>query len=293
MATSFTHTISNDAGSIFTPEAGRYHLYSSYGCPFATRAVVALKLKGLDSIVSVSQVHYKWTSETGWLFTEEYPDLVNSASSLREVYLKSDPDYKGRLSVPLLWDKKLGKAVSNESNEIIRIFNTAFDDLLPAGKHRDLDLYPSALRAEIDEINSLTEGDLCNGVFNAGWADSQEKYEEKALKVFAVLDRLEAILANQQYLAGSQLTEADVHVLPWILFFDIAMVITLKLNLKTIQHDYPTILRWAHKIYQTSSAGEAFNFDIIKKSFFELPKMNKVPLIPLGSGPNFAATPSI
>ncbi|KAI8873955.1 glutathione S-transferase [Ramicandelaber brevisporus] len=290
MATSFNNTISNDAGSIFTPESGRYHLYASYGCPFAMRTLVALKLKGLDGIVSVSQVHYKWTSEAGWLFTEEYPDHLYGASNLREVYLKSDPEYKGRVSVPLLWDKKLGKAVNNESHEIVRIFNTAFNGLLPAGEQRDLDLYPQSLRAEIDSISSWTQSDISTGVYAAGWADSQEKYETGARKVFAALDRIESILSKQRFLAGDQITEADVRVLPFILFFDVVFVITLKLNLKTIQHDYPAILRWAQTLYQTSSVGETFQVEYVKKSAFELEKITKVPLIPIGNGPNFASS---
>ncbi|KZP01982.1 hypothetical protein FIBSPDRAFT_880647 [Athelia psychrophila] len=215
-ASSFRNTI--EKGGKFDVEKDRYHLYVSYACPWATRALIVRKLKGLDEIIPVTVVSPRMGSN-GWPFAsvDKFPaadaDPLYNSEHVRDLYLKADPDYSGRFTVPVLWDKKNHTIVNNESSEIIRIFNTAFNDVIPADKAA-VDLYPQAHRAEIDEVNEWVYDTVNNGVYKSGFATTQEAYEKAVVQVFKSLDRLEGLLQGKDYLVGDTLTEADVRL--WV-----------------------------------------------------------------------------
>jgi putative glutathione S-transferase len=196
----------------FAPESGRYHLYISLACPWAHRTLIFRKLKGLEDAISLSIVD-PYMGENGWEFGSSpgtIADSVNGAKKLHEIYTKADPHYTGRVTVPVLWDRKLETIVSNESAEIIRMFNTEFN---PIAQRPDLDYYPAALRNEIDTMNALVYPSINNGVYRCGFATTQDAYKEAFSNLFSALDRLEAHLGQQRYLVGDQMTEAD-----WRLF---------------------------------------------------------------------------
>ncbi|KAI8870186.1 hypothetical protein GQ42DRAFT_19042, partial [Ramicandelaber brevisporus] len=224
MATSFTNTI--DAAGRFPPEQGRYHLYVNDGCPFAHRSTITRKLKGLDSIITLSRVDES-IPENGWKFPADAsevrngsePDPLYGAKLIRELYLKADPSFAGRWTVPLLWDKKQHTAVNNESADTIRIFNTAFNHLLPEDK-KSLDLYPEALRSQIDEANEWL-ADIIRSAYPAIIGATEEDKAAARAKIYALFDRLEGVLSKTKYAVGNEITEADVRVYPWILRFSI------------------------------------------------------------------------
>ncbi|KAJ7087036.1 glutathione S-transferase [Mycena crocata] len=205
-----------EEGGQFAPEKGRYHLYVSYSCPWATRTLIVRKLKGLEEIIPMTAVSPRMGSN-GWPFStvDDFPgaeaDPLFNSSYIKDLYLRANPEYASRFTVPLLWDKKLNTIVNNESSEIIRMFNTAFNDLLPADKAA-LDLYPESHRAEIDALNAWVYSDINNGVYLSGFATQQAAYEKSVTKLFESLDRIEGILTGKEYLVGGQLTEADVRL---------------------------------------------------------------------------------
>lgn len=255
---------SGDGG--FQAEAGRYHLYVSLACPWAHRTLIFRKLKGLESLIDVSVVSWLMR-EHGWTFDTKKGstgDPLDGHEFLYQRYLADTADYTGRVTVPLLWDKKLQRIVSNESAEIIRMFNSAFDEL--TGNR--LDLYPDALQSTIDQLNGRIYPAVNNGVYRAGFATSQSAYEEAFDDVFAELDVLEALLGEKRYLTGEYLTEADVRLFTTIVRFDAVYHGHFKCNLRRIT-DYPNLSNWMLELYQWPGITETVDFQHIKHHYYE------------------------
>ncbi|KAJ7645867.1 glutathione S-transferase [Mycena rosella] len=270
----------------FAPEKDRYHLYVSYTCPWATRTVIVRHLKGLQDIIPLTVVSPR-LGTNGWPFgnIDEFPgaeaDPLFNSSYVKDLYLRADPEYATRFTVPVLWDKKLNTIVNNESSEIIRMFNTAFNDLIPADKAA-LDLYPEAHRAEIDSLNEWT------ACISLASRPQQTAYEKAVVNLFAGLDRIEKILTGKDYLVGGQLTEADVRLFVTIIRFDPAYVGQFKCNIRTIRDGYPAIHSWLRKLYWTVPAfKDSTFFDHIKTGYYGgQPTINPTRIIPLGPLPH-------
>ncbi len=249
----------------FAAEAGRYHLYVSYACPWAHRTLIYRKLKGLEDIISVSVVHPLMPEES-WVFGD-YPcataDEVNGASKLIEVYQITNPDFTGVVTVPVLWDKQRHTIVNNESSEIIRMFNNAFD----AWGNKEVDFYPEALREQIDEINLTIYDTINNGVYRAGFATTQSAYEEAFDLLFAMLDKLEQRLSQQRYLLGDTLTEADWRLFPTLVRFDAVYHGHFKCNRQQLK-EYPNLWAYVRDLYQHPGIAETVNMDHIKYHYY-------------------------
>lgn len=271
----------------FQAEAGRYHLYVSLACPWAHRALIVRALKGLEETINVSVVHWLML-ENGWTFADgpgATPDNVNGARLLHQVYTTADPDYTGRVTVPVLWDRKQGTIVSNESSEIIRMLNSAFDGL---GANPG-DFYPAALRNQIDEINALVYDTLNNGVYKSGFATTQSAYEEAVTPLFETLDWLEARLATRRFLAGETFTEADIRLFTTLIRFDAVYVGHFKCNLRRIA-DYPNLSAYTREIYQLPGVADTVNFEHIKRHYYESHRgINPAGIVPLGPVLDFLA----
>jgi putative glutathione S-transferase len=253
----------------FEAEPGRYHLYVSYACPWAHRTLIFRQLKGLEDAIPVSVVHWHMGAE-GWEFRDGpgcTPDTANGARALREVYLKATPDYSGRVTVPVLWDNKRATIVNNESSEIIRMFNAAFDSLADSGGDATRDFYPQDLRAEIDEINARVYGTVNNGVYRAGFATSQDAYEEAFDALFETLDDLEARLARQRYLLGERLTEADWRLFTTLVRFDPVYAGHFKCNKRRLV-DYPNLWDYTRELYQLPGVAGTVHLDHIKRHYY-------------------------
>ena len=249
----------------FKAESGRYHLYISHACPWAHRAVILRKLKGLDDHMALSVVHPMMLEE-GWELTDDYPgatgDPVMGKSAMYQIYLAADPKVTSRASVPVLWDKEQQTIVSNESAEIIEMFNSAFDG--NTGYY--LDFYPEALRAEIDAINDAVYTNVNNGVYKTGFAKSQEAYDVNVAALFQELDRLEVLLSHQRYLVGDRITLADWRLFTTLVRFDPVYVGHFKCNIRRLI-DYPNL--WAHtrELYQWPGVAQTVDFDHIRTHY--------------------------
>jgi putative glutathione S-transferase len=278
-------------GGQFPPEKDRYHLYVSYACPWAHRTLITRQLKGLEDIISVSVVS-PHMGPNGWPFgsTDAFPgateDHVTGAAHIRDIYLAIDPDYSARFTVPVLYDKKAKTIVNNESSEIIRIFNTEFNDLIPADKAK-IDIYPEHLRAKIEEVNPWIYENINNGVYRAGFATSQEAYDKAVKSLFEHLDKVEAILAKNEYLTGSEFTEADLRLWTTIVRFDPVYVGHFKCNFRTIRGGYPAIHKWLRKLYwERPEFKDTTNFDHIKVHYYwSHIQINVTRIVPLGPVP--------
>jgi putative glutathione S-transferase len=250
-----------DGDGGFAAEAGRYHLYVSHACPWAHRTMIFRALKGLEKLVSVSVVHPLMPDES-WVFGE-YPgasgDQVNRAKYLYEVYRLADPGFDGLVTVPVLWDRKTRVIVNNESSEIIRMLNSAFDALTG----NDVDFYPRHLRGEIDAINRQVYDNVNNGVYRCGFATSQAAYERAYLRLFDTLDELESRLATNRYLLGSRITEADWRLFTTLVRFDPVYYGHFKTNRKRLV-DYPNLWAYTRELYQVPGVAPTVNFDHIK-----------------------------
>jgi len=264
----------------FPAEAGRYHLYVSLACPWAHRTLIYRALKGLQDLISVSVVDYVMLEE-GWTFygtSGSSGDDLFGNKRLYEVYTKADPNYSGRVTVPVLWDKKLGTIVSNESSEIIRMLNSAFNDLTG----NTLDLCPTDLLSEIDELNEYIYPNINNGVYRTGFATTQEAYEEAFYELFAALDTIEERLSKNRYLLGKQITEADWRLFPTLIRFDAVYVGHFKCNLRRIE-DYPNIANYVRELYQLPGIAQTVNFEHIKGHYYMSHKtINPTGVVPLG-----------
>lgn len=274
---SFRYFISKEPSSKFPAEKNRYALYVNYGCPWAHRTIIVRGLKGMDdSIIQLIITGFELTSE-GWLFTGEGgsmgQDPLYGFHSLKQLYLKADPDYEGRYTVPTLWDKKNETIVNNESSEIIRMLYSEFDDYLPE-QFRETNrpgggFLPIHLKPEIDAMNEWVYGTINNGVYQCGFATTQQAYENNLYPLFASLDRLEAHLAepgHQPYLFGEHITEADIRLYTTLARFDVAYVNIFLCNLKMIRYDYPNLHTWLRTLYWDES--ERTNGGVFKKTTF-------------------------
>lgn len=264
----------------FKAEAGRYHLYVSYACPWAHRTLIFRKLKKLEDLISVSVVDYLML-ENGWEFKKRdgaTGDELFGSDYLYQVYLKADPNYSGRVTVPVLWDKHQNTIVSNESAEIIRMMNSAFDGLTGS----DLDLYPAELREEIDALNAIIYDRVNNGVYKAGFATTQEAYEEAVVALFETLDMLDQRLETSRYLFGNSLTEADWRLFTTLLRFDPVYVGHFKCNIRRIA-DYPNLSGYLRDLYQQPGVAETCNLLHIKNHYYSSHKtINPTGIVPVG-----------
>ena len=264
----------------FRAEAGRYHLYVSLACPWAHRTLIFRKLKKLEDAITVDVVD-PLMLDKGWAFSTSpgaTPDTVNRKDYLHQVYQKADPAYTGRVTVPVLWDKKSRTIVSNESSEIIRMLNSAFDDVVKP----TLDHYPEALRAEIDAINAAVYDTVNNGVYKAGFATKQEPYEKAVTALFATLDDLEERLSRQRYLVQGQITEADWRLFTTLIRFDAVYVGHFKCNIRRIA-DYPNLSGYLRQLYQMPGIAETVNMDHIKGHYYRSHEtVNPTRVVPAG-----------
>lgn len=311
-ASVFRDVISRKADSKFKPEAGRYHVYISLACPWAHRVLIYLTTKGLikdlnpqttevskDSIIGLSVVHWSM-DEKGWRFPSEgdlaaaaTPDHLYDFKRLSELYYKAQPDYEGRFTVPVLWDKKTKTIVNNESAEIIRFLNTEFNDLIDDPKKKNLDYYPLDLQSKIDSLNTLTYENINNAVYKSGFATKQEVYESEVTNLFVHLDKVEKLLKENnekglKFLTGNKLTEADIRLFTTIIRFDPVYVQHFKCNIGTIRSDYPHLHKWVREIYWNNPLiKDTVNFEHIK---FHYTKshigINPHKITPLGPIPN-------
>ncbi|WP_448187812.1 glutathione S-transferase family protein [Azospirillum sp. sgz301742] len=259
-------------------EAGRYHLYVSYLCPWASRTLIFRALKGLEGIVGVS-VAEPVIGEDGWTFTEPQDGGpgIGSFRHLYRLYTASAPTYTGKVSVPVLWDKHRQRIVNNESADIIRILNSAFDALSGNG----LDLYPAPLRAEIDGWNERIYHTVNNGVYRAGFAKSQASYDEAVTTLFETLDQLEERLSASRYLAGEHLTEADWRLFVTLVRFDPAYHGAFKCNVRRIE-DYPALSNYLRELYQWPGVRATVNIEHIKRGYYVNPAINPTLIVPKG-----------
>jgi putative glutathione S-transferase len=274
---------SGEAG--FAAESGRYHLYVSLACPFAHRTIIFRKLKRLENVISLSLVE-PVMGDQGWEFGEGITaDRLNGKHRLGEIYLLTNPRYTGRVSVPVLWDKKRRTIVNNESPEIIRMLNSAFADFTDDRT----DLYPAPLRSEIDRLNERILKDVNYGVYRAGFATRQEAYEEAVSDVFAALDWLERRLAQQRYLVGTRITEADWRLFTSLVRFDAVYYSHFKCNLRRII-DYPNLWNYVRELYQIPGIGETVNLDDIKRHYYmSMTAISPTRVVPKGPVLDFTA----
>jgi glutathionyl-hydroquinone reductase len=264
----------------FAAERGRYHLYVSLACPWAHRTLIFRKLKKLEDVISVS-VTVPLFGKKGWEFGTEPGatlDTINGKSTMADIYVLGDPHYSGRASVPVLWDKKLRVVVNNESSEIIRMLNSAFD----AFTEDRTDYYPADVREEIDRINDLVYSTVNNGVYRAGFATTQSAYEEAARTLFATLDQIEGRLSRQRYLVGRRITEADWRLFTTLVRFDAVYYSHFKCNLRRIV-DYPNLSNYLRELYQVPQVAETVNFEHIKRHYYGSHRnVNPTGIVPIG-----------
>lgn len=279
-ASKFRDNVSNDEDAKYPVESGRYHLYVSLACPWAHRALIFRKLKGLEEHIDVSVVHPEML-DNGWEF-KEYPgstgDKLYGFDCAHQIYTKAKPEITTRVTVPILWDKQTETIVNNESAEIIRIFNSGFNALTS----NDDDYYPEALRQKIDDINEMVYHDINNGVYKAGFATTQKAYEEAVNALFHALDIVDERLSKQRYLVGSNITEADWRLFTTLIRFDAVYHGHFKCNKKQIAN-YPNIYGYMKELYQVPGVAETVNFDHIKRHYyFSHTMINPTQIIPVG-----------
>jgi len=269
----------------FKAEPGRYHLYVSLACPWAHRTLVFRALKGLESLISVSVVNPFMGSE-GWTFEPGdgvVPDSINGINCMHELYTLNQKDYTGRVTVPVLWDRQTKAIVNNESSEIIRMLNSAFDQV---GAQKG-DYYPAALRREIDAVNELVYPRINNGVYRAGFATTQQAYDEAVTDLFDALDTLELRLSKQRYLAGNQVTEADWRLFTTLVRFDPVYYGHFKCNIRRLV-DYPNLWAYTRELYQWPGIADTVNFDHIKSHYYRShPTINPTRIVPKGPEHDF------
>jgi len=280
-ASRFRDWVEADPGARFPAEPGRYHLYVSLACPWAHRTVIVRALKGLERVISMSVVD-PIRDERGWAFRPgrgHGPDPVNGFDYLAEAYAASDPSFGGRVTVPVLWDTQTGRIVNNESSEVIRMLNSAFDGF---AANPDLDLYPAGLREEIDAINAVVYDNVNNGVYRCGFAGTQEAYDEAFDALFRTMDDLEVRLLGQRYLVGDRITESDWRLFTTLLRFDPVYVGHFKCNLRRIA-DYPALSAYLRELYQVPGVAETVDMDHIKRHYYcTHRRLNPLGIVPKG-----------
>jgi putative glutathione S-transferase len=274
-------------GGGFRAEPGRYHLFVAHSCPWAHRTIIFRKLKKLENVISMSLADKPKTE--GWSYSEAIDDFKPGEDGifrLHQVYAAADPRYTGKVTVPTLWDREKRTIVNNESSEIIRMFNSSFS------AHTDVgyDFYPVELRDEIDRINAIVYSHLNNGVYRAGFARSQEAYEEAARKVFDCLEIMEQLLAERRYLAGARITEADWRAFPTLLRFDLVYYSHFKCNLRRLQ-DYPNLTDYLRELYQWPRIKDTLDLQKIKAGYYGQFKVNPTGIVPIGPIPDHLDLP--
>lgn len=283
--TKFRNWVRADGSTGFKAESGRYHLYVSYACPWAHRTLIMRQLKGLEEAISLSIVD-PFMDEDGWEFSDApgcIPDTVNGSRYLREVYIKADPQCTGRVTVPILWDKETNTIVNNESREIIRMLDTEFEAISQA----NVNFYPEQLQAEIEDTINAIYHPINNGVYRSGFATTQNAYEEAVMELFYALNYWEAILGEQRYLCGNQITEADWCMFTTLLRFDPVYYVHFKCNLSRIV-DYPNLWNYLKDLYQQPGVRETCNLDHIKQHYYKShPFINPSRIVPKGPLINF------
>ncbi|BBU29161.1 glutathione-dependent reductase [Burkholderia sp. THE68] len=276
----FRNWVTADGDTGFKAEAGRYHLYVSLACPWAHRTLIMRALKGLEGMIDVSVVNWLML-ENGWTFDHApgvVPDPINAARFLHQVYTAADPHYSGRVTVPILWDKARGTIVNNESSEIIRMLNSAFDGI----GAKPGDYYSHELRGEIDALNARIYDTVNNGVYKAGFATTQAAYEEAVMPLFETLDFLEERLGTRRYLTGERFTEADIRLFTTLVRFDAVYVGHFKCNLRRIA-DYPHLSAYVREIYRMPGVAATVNFEHIKRHYYESHRtINPTGIVPAG-----------
>jgi len=287
-ATAFRNWITIDGSSGFKAEPGRYHLYVSLACPWAHRTLIFRKLKRLEAVISVSVVD-PVIGEQGWAFSDApgcTPDTANGFQYLRQVYTAADPLYTGRVTVPVLWDKLQRTIVNNESSEIIRMLNSAFDAFTPVAA----DYYPLAMRSRIDEINAFVYERVNNGVYRCGFAGSQQAYDKAFDVLFAALDELEVRLAAARYLVGDEITEADWRLFTTLVRFDAVYYVHFKCNLRRIA-EYPALSRLLRELCHVPGAAETIDMEHIKRHYYLSHRhLNPSGIVPKGPVLDFLPT---
>lgn len=279
-STTFRDRITADGSSGFKAERDRYHLYISWACPWANRTAIMRKLKGLEDVIGLSVVD-PIMGEEGWKFSDypgSTPDTVNGAQYLREIYLKTDPNFTGRVTVPVLWDKETNTIVNNESREIIQILDTEFGDFVKSDWH----FYPEDLRDKIEEAMDAIYQPINNGVYRAGFATKQEAYEEAVTELFDALDYWEQVLTKQRYMCGDRITEADWCMFTTLFRFDAVYYVHFKCNLRHI-YEYPNLWNYLKDLYQQPGVKETCNLDHIKLHYYKShPNVNPHGIVPKG-----------
>jgi len=285
--TTFRNQITADGSSGFKAESGRYHLYISWACPWAHRTAIMRKLKGLESAISLSVVDPE-IDQNGWQFSEApgcIPDMINQADYLWQVYLKADYNYSGRVTVPVLWDKKTETIVNNESREIIRMLDTEFERFA----QRQVTFYPEELRDVIDGTMDTIYQPINNGVYRAGFATTQEAYEQGLTELFDALEHWDQVLEQQPYLCGDRITQADWCLFTTLIRFDVVYYGHFKCNLHHIS-DYPNLWSYLKELYQVPGVAETCNFDHIKRHYYRShPDVNPTRIVPKGPILDFEA----
>jgi putative glutathione S-transferase len=285
--TSFRDRVTADGSSGFPAEAGRYHLYVSWACPWAHRTAILRKLKGLEEAITLSSVE-PYMGEDGWAFSNgsgAFPDPLYDANFLREIYTRSDPDYTGRVTTPVLWDKKGQSIVNNESREVMKMLDTEFGDLAT----KDANFYPEGLRDEIEETLDELYEPVNNGVYRAGFATKQAAYDEAVTELFEALDRLESVLSWRRYLCGAAITEADWAFFTTLVRFDAVYHGHFKCNLSRIV-DYPNLWGYLRDLYQYPGVAETVDIGYIKRHYYgSHESINPTRVVPKGPIIDFAA----
>jgi putative glutathione S-transferase len=274
----FTDRVTADGSSGFRAEPGRYHLYAARACPWSQRALIVRHLKGLEDVIGVSYLN-PYRDERGWAFSGDgFVDDLHGWDFLADGYRESDPDFDGRITVPVLWDREAGRIVNNDSADVVRMLNDAWDEW----GDPSVDLYPERLRAEIDELNEWIYRDLNNGVYCAGFAESQEAYEEAFADVFSALSRLEEILSARRYLTGDTLTEADWRLWVTLVRFDPVYSLHFRLNGRRVM-DQRNLWGFTRELYQVPGIAETTSIEEIKVHYYTThDHLNPRHLIPRG-----------
>ncbi len=278
----FRQVITTDGSSGFRAEPGRYHLYVAYHCPWAWRTMLYRAIKGLEPVISMT-IAIPNDRQEGWIFGDYpggcTPDAVNGFTHLHQAYTAARPDYSGTVSVPVLWDRAEHTIVNNESSEIIRMLNDAFDDFTDI----KTDFYPKSLRREIDEVNERVYRGINNGVYRCGLAKSQEAYDEAFDTLFETLDWLEQRLSRHRYLVGGSITEADWRLLASLLRFDLVYHGLFKCNQRTIA-SYPQLGNYTRELYQYPKVASTVNVSHFIRGYYSIPGINPTGIIPRGPG---------
>jgi putative glutathione S-transferase len=277
----FRDWVTTDGSSAFPAESGRYHLYVSSACPWAHRVIIARQLKGLEDVIGMTIVD-PIRDEKGWAFSDA-PDPIEGFRFLQEAYMQSEPTFEGRVTVPVLWDKQTQRIVNNESSELLRMLNRAFDAFTTS----EIDLYPVALRGEIDELNSRIYDSINNGVYRAGFATTQEAYANAVASIFEMLEQLESRLESQRFIVGPLPTEADWRLFTTLIRFDAVYFGHFKCNLRPIA-DMPNLWGYLRDLYQQPGVAETVDMDHIKRHYYETHlTINPTGIVPAGPDIDF------